>query len=139
VIAAIFGLHGSAQAQVFVDPDGPAGKQYSDTLDEARAKNSGTDPSTAVPGSGQGRPPLFGEGVEQAGGAGGGGGNGADGGGGGAAGGEGGAEGDDGAALADLDDGDGGTPLLLLLVFGVVGAGAFGGFLASRGSREPDA
>jgi hypothetical protein len=59
---AAISVPGAALAQVHVDPGGPAGKQYSDTLDKARVDNGNGDPAAAVPGS-DAEAPLFGEGV----------------------------------------------------------------------------
>jgi hypothetical protein len=52
----------AAQADITVDPGGPAGKQYSALDDRARQQASGSEGSAGVPGSDT-RAPLFGKGV----------------------------------------------------------------------------
>ena len=52
----------AARAGVVVDPNGPAGKQYSAGLDRARDQASGGGGTAGVPGSTQ-QAPLFGEGI----------------------------------------------------------------------------
>ncbi len=52
-----------AEAGVVVDPNGPAGKQYSADLDRARQQGSGSNGTAGVPGS-TSKAPLFGAGVK---------------------------------------------------------------------------
>lgn len=65
-----------ALADVHVDPGGPAGKQYSAPLQQARQQASGREGASGTPGSSE-RAPLFGQGIAK--GPGGGGPGGADG------------------------------------------------------------
>ena len=52
----------AARAGIVVEPNGPAGKQYSAVLDRAREQGSGGGGSAGVPGS-TAQAPLFGKGV----------------------------------------------------------------------------
>jgi hypothetical protein len=61
-ITASMVLPGAVTAQVHVDPGGPAGKQYSDSLDQARVDNGDGDKAAAVPGA-TAEAPSFGAGV----------------------------------------------------------------------------
>ena len=119
-------LPGTALAGVHVDPEGPAGKQYSDSLAQARVENGQGDPTAAVPGS-EVDAPLFGEGITDNSG---GGGSGSDG-----SGGSGGASEDGGpSAVSDqppgIDAGSdgGGTGFLAAAVGAVLLLGAGLGF-----------
>jgi hypothetical protein len=61
----LLGAPVAAQAKIIVDPEGPAGKQYSAVLDRAREEASGGNGTAGVPGSTAKAPP-FGEGIESA-------------------------------------------------------------------------
>jgi hypothetical protein len=134
VALAAIAVPGAAPAQVHVDPGGPAGKQYSDTLDKARVDNGNGDPAAAVPGS-DAEAPLFGEGVTRvdpvA----------ADGSG--KAGGKPSAQAEsDGTASSGPSGGDGGgsaSGLLIAVIGGVALTGAAAGFGIRRLARPPTA
>ena len=55
-------LVGPARAGVHVDPNGPAGQEYSDSLNKARGEAGGVGGAAGVPGATQ-QAPLFGAGV----------------------------------------------------------------------------
>lgn len=118
----------AALADVHVDPGGPAGKQYTAPLGQARQQASGKEGSAGTPGSAEQAPP-FGQGVQPPG-DGGGNGNGG--------GGEGAGSGSaDGAAAASTDGGDPQTGLILGGALLVLLAGAGGGFALRNAGREP--
>jgi hypothetical protein len=110
-----------AAAQIHVDPDGPAGKQYTAPLGQARQQASGAEGSAGTPGSSE-QAPAFGQGVQPPGAGGGGDG--------------------DGAArtsgeAASGEGGDARTGLILGSALLVLLAGTGGGLALRAGSREP--
>jgi len=66
VLACLVGVQvmslAQAHAGVHVDPNGPAGQEYSDSLKQARGENGGAGGGPGVPGSTE-KAPLFGAGI----------------------------------------------------------------------------
>lgn len=124
--ALLLGCPATAPGQVHVDPDGPAGKQYTAPLEQARQQASGSEGSAGVPGSSE-VAPAFGVGIGPPG-------SGGDRGGGSASG-----EGPARGAAARAAPGDASTGLVAAAALLVLAIGAGAGFALRSASRRAPA